>query len=159
MTDELQRSKKFMPDRDLVLVGANTACFDSVKTSSLHEDAKIVSQRHCKVESADLVNGVVLHHLQTRGTVDPFWISLNSNVFKPTEFRSNSRDINKDEAYDEGISLNFVHQFISRFGSHATGLDLSEVNFSAADGAWRHADQQTFRELIELILHQVNEID
>jgi hypothetical protein len=92
--------------------------------------------------------------LKSRGTVDPFWISLNADVMKPTEFKSNSRDASEN---DEGVRLSFISQFLKRFGSHATGMDLSEVNFFSSTGGWRHADQQTFRELVELVLHEVNQ--
>ena len=105
----------------------------------MRKNAKIVSQHHCNTNSADLVNGVVLQHLKNRGTVDPFWISLNANVLKPTEFKSNSRD--DTGMNDEGVPLSFVYKFLNRFGSNAVGLDLSEVNFQSTSGALRHADQ------------------
>ena len=117
----------------MVLVGANNTCLNSDITKNLRKSAKIVSQRHCNDDSVDLVNGVVLHHLKNRGTVDPFWISLNANVLKPTEFKSNARNI--AGMNDEGVPLSFLRQFLIRFGSHASGLDLSEVNFQSTNGA------------------------
>lgn len=120
------------------------------------KSAKVVSQRHCDETEPDFINGVVLHHLKNRGTVDPFWISLNADVMKPSEFKSNSRDASNT---DEGVRLSFISHFLKRFGSHATGMDLAEVNFYSTQSGWRHADQQTFRELIELVLHEVNQTD
>lgn len=38
-------------------------------------------------------------------------------------------------------------------------MDLSEVNFEMTQDDARHNDQQTFRELLEQISHQVNQPD
>lgn len=43
MTDEIQRTKEFVPEKDLTLVGANTACMKSNLTANLRNNAKIVS--------------------------------------------------------------------------------------------------------------------
>jgi hypothetical protein len=55
------------------------------------------------------------------------------------------------------LSLNFLRPFLKQLSSHATGLDISEVDFSAASDSQAHIDQQTFRELFELVLHEVNQ--
>ena len=57
---------------------------------------------------------------------------------------------------NEGVPLDFVYSFLKQFSSNATGLDLSEVNFMSSDSDWRHTDQQTFRELTEMVLHEIN---
>lgn len=46
---------------------------------------------------------------------------------------------------------------MKQFGSHSIGMDLSDVNFEVTkDSSCRHADEQTFRELFELILDSIN---
>ena len=49
-----------------------------------------------------------------------------------------------------------MRPFLKNLTSHASGLDLSEVDFNAASDSQAHIDRQTFRELFELILHEVN---
>jgi len=38
-------------------------------------------------------------------------------------------------------------------------MDFSEVNFELTQGVARHNDQQTFREILEQVCHQVNQPD
>ena len=76
-TDDLACS--FENGQDLVLIGASSAF--------MHQGVgKVVSQRNCTAENSEFVNASILHHLKSRGSLDPFWISLNANVLNKNEF-------------------------------------------------------------------------
>ena len=49
--------------------------------------------------------------------------------------------------------MTFLEDFIPK----SIGMDLSEVNFEMTSGTARHNDQQTVRELLELVVHLVNQ--
>lgn len=86
-----------------------------------------------------------------------YWISCNMNALDSTEFKSKTRSYNTPKEND-GITLDFLGEFMEHFAPHSIGMDLSDVNFEVAnDSSCRHADEQTFRELFERILHSVNQ--
>lgn len=77
------------------------------------------------------------------------------NALDSREFKSKTRSIASKE--NDGVSLEFLGEFMKHFASQSIGLDLSDVNFEVTKTSQpRHADEQTFRELFELILDSVN---
>ena len=59
----------------------------------------------------------------------PFWISLNMNALDSEEFRSKTRGNLISETQPNGVSLDFLSEFMQEFTSRSVGLDLSDVNF------------------------------
>ena len=85
-----------------------------------------------------------------------FWISCNMNALDSIEFRSKTRS-GLDLMEDDGVSLEFLGEFMKKFANHSIGMDLSDVNFEVtSEKSQRHADEQTFREFFELILESIN---
>lgn len=136
-TDELLHAKNVLPENDLVLVGANTNCLKKGVSEEMRKTAKVISQRHCSETNSELIGSAILHHLKRRGSIDPYWISMNADVFKPSEFKSNSHSLT---GRTDGVPLDFVYSFLKRFSANATGLDFSEINFMSSDDVWRHSD-------------------
>ena len=127
-----------MPAKDLFLLGANFSCITSAAHEYLQKTAKVIADHHCTEANSDYISNVIMYHLQKRASIDPYWISLNADVLKPAEFKSNSRDA---AASDDGVSLGFVREFLRRFSGQAAGLDLSEVNFNSYDSPQNETDQ------------------
>lgn len=79
------------------------------------------------------------------------------NALDFSEFKSKTRS-HTDLKEGDGITLAFLEKFMKYFANQSIGLDLSDVNFLVAnEGQQRHADEQTFRELFELILDSINQ--
>lgn len=55
------------------------------------------------------------------------------------------------------MSLEFATKLFENYIPRTIGMDLTEVNFDLTAGGARATDEQTFRELFELICHQVNQ--
>lgn len=81
------------------------------------------------------------------------------NALDSIEFGSKTRSgVGLKE--DDGVSLEFLGEFMKQFANHSVGMDLSDVNFEVTPiGSQRHADEQTFREFFELILTSINRRD
>lgn len=78
------------------------------------------------------------------------------NALDSTEFKSKTRSYNTYKEND-GITLDFLGEFMDHFASQSIGMDLSDVNFEVTkESLSRHADEQTFRELFEQILESIN---
>ena len=55
------------------------------------------------------------------------------------------------------MTLDFLGEFMRYFANQSMGMDLSDVNFEVnSDAKSRHVDEQTFREIFELILDSIN---
>lgn len=82
------------------------------------------------------------------------WISFDASSINSTDFKSSTglKYPQKDD-----VSLDFVYKFFQRFAPRSIGMDLTEVNFELTKGATRHNDEQTFRELFELVVHEINQ--
>ena len=78
------------------------------------------------------------------------------NALDTVEFRSKTRS-GKGLKYDDGVTLEFLGEFMKQFAPNSVGMDLSDVNFEVTtERSQRHADEQTFRELFELTLESIN---
>ena len=79
------------------------------------------------------------------------------NALDSTEFKSKTRSYNTYSQENDGVTLEFLSEFMNQFASQSIGMDLSDVNFEVTkENSCRHADEQTFRELFELILDSIN---
>ena len=55
------------------------------------------------------------------------------------------------------MTIDFFNQFMESFGNQSIGLSISDIEFSAdAEDNKRIADEQTFREMLEVILETIN---
>ena len=71
-----------------------------------------------------------------------FWISCNMNALSSIEFRSKTRTGNELCEYEDGVSLEFLGDFMKHFAGNSVGMDLSDVNFEVtAESSQRHADE------------------
>lgn len=62
------------------------------------------------------------------------------NALDTVEFRSKTRS-GKGLKYDDGVTLEFLGEFMKQFAPKSVGMDLSDVNFEVtADSTQRHAD-------------------
>jgi hypothetical protein len=78
------------------------------------------------------------------------------NALDSIEFKSKTRSYNTYKEND-GVTLDFLAEFMKHFAGQSIGMDLSDVNFEVTkESSCRHADEQTFRELFELILDSIN---
>jgi len=85
-----------------------------------------------------------------------FWISCNMNAIDSAEFKSKTRN-DRSLRENDGVTVEFLGEFMKHFGCQSIGMDLSDVNFQITkDSSSRHADEQTFRELFEMIIHSIN---
>jgi arginase family enzyme len=81
-----------------------------------------------------------------------YWISFDIDSVDATSFESTGT------AEEEGLTLDFVENFFSSFAHKTVGMDFTEVNFELAPSAHQRLnDENTFRHLLELILHSVND--
>ena len=81
------------------------------------------------------------------------------NALDTVEFRSKTRS-GSGLREEDGVTLEFLGEFMKVFARNSVGMDLSDVNFEiTSDSSQKHADSQTFRELLELILAQINSRD
>lgn len=78
------------------------------------------------------------------------------DALNPTEFRSNTRNTCNEEVTVEGVGVSFIHDLLQKFAGNASGLDLSELNFDHGDSGWKMNDEQTFKELVQIVLHGLN---
>lgn len=79
------------------------------------------------------------------------------NALDSLEFKSKTRNDSRPFHENDGVTMEFLNEFMSEFANQSIGMDLSDVNFQVTkDNACRHADSQTFRELFELILDSIN---
>lgn len=81
------------------------------------------------------------------------------NALDSIEFRSKTRS-GPGLKDDDGVSLEFLGEFMKEFANQSVGMDLSDVNFEVtSESSQKHADEQTFREFFELILDSINRRD
>ena len=79
------------------------------------------------------------------------------NALDYSEFKSKTRSSPTTKEGD-GVTLEFLEKFMTYFANQSVGMDLSDVNFQTSnEGLQRHTDEQTFRELFELILDSINQ--
>lgn len=137
---------------------AKDVCFIGTR-SCLGEEAELVQdsgalviQPHeCRPDIMQDLNQLIINHFERAdGQTNNYWLSFDANVIESTQFKS-TRFTN-----GEGLSMDFLQKFFKMYVPRSVGMDFSEVNFELTSGAARHNDEQTFRELIELLCHTVN---
>lgn len=78
------------------------------------------------------------------------------NALDSLEFKSKTRSY-KTYKENDGVTLAFLSEFMNHFAGQSIGMDLTDVNFEVTrESTSKHADEQTFRELFELILDSIN---
>ena len=133
--------------KDIALIGARDTDISS-------KDELRIGQQFCKLEDSEDVSALINRYFRSQGGhQDPqkFWVSLDSSSLSSRDFKSSPFN---DE---NGLSLDFVMSLLEDFIPKSIGMDLSEVNFEMTSGTARHNDQQTVRELLELVVHLVNQ--
>ena len=81
----------------------------------------------------------------------PYWISFDIDSVDAAQFGSTGT------AEYAGLSLDFTKAFFQRFIPRSVGMDLTEVNFElAASPQERTLDENTFRDLLEVVVDSVN---
>ena len=88
---------------------------------------------------------ILQHHQDQK-----YWISFDIDGVCAHEFKSTGT-----HEYN-GLTLDFCYKLFEEWVPRSMGMDLSEVNFQLTEGAEREKDQQTFREMLEFLTHQVN---
>lgn len=106
--------------------------------------------KDCQQHNLDLINTQIKDHFKLAQEKRNYWISFDIDSVDANEFRSTGT------AEGNGVSLEFAHKFFEKFVPKTIGMDLTEVNFELSSERQRRNDEQTFRELFELICHQVN---
>lgn len=76
-----------------------------------------------------------------------YWISFDIDSIDADQFKSTGT------AEGNGLSIEFISKLFETFTSRSIGMDLTEVNFELTSGQARNTDEQTFREIFELICH------
>lgn len=117
----------------------------------------MVGRYHVAYQDINDVHDLV-HRRLTRGTASTsdLWISCSADVLDSNQFMSKQRCIHGCEGAD-GVSFDFLTNFIRSFADESIGLDLCDVNFdiSQSDDQLRQMDFETFRDLFEHIVESV----
>ena len=151
--------------KDLIFVGP---CQDADGQESVEhvisKGGMVFGGDHCVADNVDKMLELVrkqsayqaIRSHETSAIPRSFWISCNMNALDSMEFRSKTRR-SLVSGGNDGVTLDFLTEFIRKFTRHSIGMDLSDVNFvGTKETSQRHADEQTFRELFEIILESVN---
>lgn len=78
------------------------------------------------------------------------------NAIDSAYFKSKTRN-DRSMKENDGVTVEFLGEFMKHFGWQSIGMDLSDVNFQVTkDSSSRHADEQTFRELFEILINSIN---
>ena len=56
-------------------------------------------------------------------------MSCNMNALDSEDFRSKTRGNTVSTTHPDGVSLDFLTEFMKEFTCHSVGMDLSDVNF------------------------------
>lgn len=80
------------------------------------------------------------------------------NVLDSKHFMSKQSNIFGCDQKCDGVSFDFLSEFIRSFSEEAIGMDLSDVNFdiTESDDQLRHMDYETFRDLFEHIVESIH---
>lgn len=78
------------------------------------------------------------------------------NVLDSKQFSSKSRAAGKNNKGD-GVSLQFMHEFITAFASRSLGMEISSINFEEVEQPMLEQDNAAVREIFELIYDAVNQ--
>lgn len=78
-----------------------------------------------------------------------YWITVDIDGADRNEFK------NIGTPEDKGITLEFDYALFERFTPRSIGMDFTEVNFELIYEADRKEDENTFKEMFEIICHQV----
>lgn len=148
--------------KDIAFIGASPDQNNIDAINHVHSNGGIVfGNAMCQPDLVEQLHAAVRHQLAKRSQPDlrlqrDFWISCNMNALDSLEFSSKTRSDSTLKEND-GVTLAFLGEFMKYFAGQSIGMDLSDVNFQVAeDSSARHADEQTFRELFELILDSIN---
>ena len=151
--------------KDLIFVGA---CRDDNSLESIQHVLKqgglVYDNRLCKPDQVEQLfesihKQVAFREMTNRQMKIDYWISCNMNALDSIEFRSKTRS-GPGLKNDDGVSLEFLGEFMKEFANQSVGMDLSDVNFEVtSESSQKHADEQTFREFFELILDSINRRD
>lgn len=148
--------------KDIAFIGA---CTEQKKIDAINfvlgHGGMVFGNTICQPDLVEQLHAAVRWQLAQRSQADSsahrdFWISCNMNALDSLEFKSKTRSVNNLQEND-GVTLAFMAEFMKHFAPQSIGMDLSDVNFQVAAGrSTRHADEQTFRELFELIIDSIN---
>jgi len=92
----------------------------------------------CHRDNLDQIEQKINHYYQSKDS--RYWVSFDIDGVDAGEFQSTGT------AEDQGLSLDFIQSFFSRFAGNSVGMDFTEVNFELAPSAQtRLNDECTFR--------------
>jgi hypothetical protein len=64
-----------------------------------------------------------------------------------------------DQQKGDGLSVDFLKEFIQVFAARSIGADMSSINFENVDDASLIQDETLIKEIFEMLLHTVNTTD
>lgn len=111
----------------------------------------VFEAQECQADNLDLIEQEIEVYFNQKNRMQ-YWVSFDIDAVDAQEFRATGT------AEEDGLTLDFVESFFSRMAKRTVGMDFTEVNFELSPSAFsRTTDEQTFRQLFELICHSVNE--
>lgn len=116
-------------------------------------DVLVFQSDVCLKDNINQIENKIDNYFNTsKNSFNHFWISFDIDGVDAREFEATGT------AENEGLTLDFMESFFTQFTNRSVGMDFTEVNFELASslGA-RLADEQTFRQIFELIVHQANQ--
>lgn len=146
-------------ERDLCYFGIRS--YEADEEQLIRDKRTLVFESHlCQPENLDYIHRVINAYFMDRlrqpvrseAEID-YWVSFDIDGVDAREFGSTGT------SEYHGMSMDYINSFMRRFLPRSLGMDFTEVNFSLAKNKdMLLADQQTFREIIELIVDCVNTV-
>jgi len=131
----LKQLKSMELNKDLIFIGA---CNDDNNGDSmnhiLQQGGMVYGNDMCQPHQVEelfesVQKQIAFRSMQnySKSSNHNFWISCNMNALDSMEFGSKTRSGMDKE--DDGVSLEFLGEFMKQFATDSVGLDLSDVNF------------------------------
>jgi arginase family enzyme len=110
----------------------------------------VFDSKECEVERLDEIQAEIQQYFKQKPNHEKNWISFDIDGVDSSEFKSTGTD------EGNGLSLDFTMKLFEKMVPKSVGMDFTEVNFTLTEGKELQQDKETFRDLMELICHQVN---
>jgi arginase len=150
LVDGYKHWKCFNMESDICYFGIRS--YEEEEAALINENGVLVfDSAECHVNRLDNIHAEIHQYFKHKANRTKYWISFDIDGVDSSEFKSTGTD------EGNGLSLEFTKALFERMVPQTIGMDFTEVNFELTQGAQRKNDEETFRDILELVCHQVNQ--